>query len=79
MLTAGELMLHVSLNTLVAQWLMKRLHVDENYRRLLIGTNLKSPQLHGLAGYVSDLYVRTPQSVAGHYTTLSNPPLWPCA
>ena len=53
-LTAGELMLHVSLNTLVAQWLMKRLHVDENYRRLLIGTNLKSPQLHGFLGYVSD-------------------------
>ena len=53
-LTADELMLHVSLNTLVAQWLMKRLHVDENYRRLLIGTNLKSPQLHGFLGYVSD-------------------------
>ena len=29
-------------------------------------------------GYVSDIYVRTPQSVAGHYSSYSNPPLWPC-
>jgi hypothetical protein len=32
----------------------------------------------GVTGYVSDLYVRTPMSVARSYTSFSNPPLWQC-
>lgn len=32
----------------------------------------------GPSAYVSDLYVKTPQSVAGHYSSYSYPPLWQC-
>jgi hypothetical protein len=32
----------------------------------------------GVTGYVSDLYVRTPRSVAHDYTSFSYPPLWQC-
>jgi hypothetical protein len=33
---------------------------------------------HGVTGYVSDLYVRTPMSTQGRYTSFSYPPLWQC-
>lgn len=32
----------------------------------------------GLSGYISDLYVDTPQSEAGNYGSFSDPPLWQC-
>jgi hypothetical protein len=32
----------------------------------------------GVTGYVSDLYVRTPMSTRGRYTSFSYPPLWQC-
>jgi hypothetical protein len=32
----------------------------------------------GMTGYVSDLYVDTPQSVAGNFGAFSYPPLWQC-
>jgi hypothetical protein len=32
----------------------------------------------GVTGYISDLYVDTPQSQAGHYDSWSDPPLWQC-
>lgn len=32
----------------------------------------------GTSGYISDLYVNTPQSVAGNYNSFSDPPLWQC-
>lgn len=34
---------------------------------------------NGIAGYISDLYVDTPQSVAGNYGSFSDPPLWECS
>jgi hypothetical protein len=33
---------------------------------------------NGVTGYVSDLYVNTPQSVAGNYDSWSDPPVWQC-
>jgi hypothetical protein len=33
---------------------------------------------NGINGYVSDLYVNTPQSVAANYNSFSDPPLWEC-
>ncbi len=34
---------------------------------------------NGVSGYISDLYVNTPQSAAQHYSSYSNPPLWQCS
>jgi hypothetical protein len=33
---------------------------------------------NGVTGYISDLYVNTPQSVAGNFNSFSDPPLWEC-
>lgn len=33
---------------------------------------------NGISGYISDLYVDTPQSQAGNYDSWSDPPLWQC-
>jgi serine/threonine-protein kinase PknK len=33
---------------------------------------------NGTAGYISDLYVDTPQSMAGNFGAFSDPPLWQC-
>ncbi len=33
---------------------------------------------NGITGYISDLYVNTPQSAAGNYAAFSDPPLWEC-
>jgi hypothetical protein len=32
----------------------------------------------GVTGYISDLYVNTPESQAQHYNSFSDPPLWQC-
>ena len=34
---------------------------------------------NGQPGYISDLYVSTPSSVAGRYQSFSDPPLWRCS
>jgi hypothetical protein len=34
---------------------------------------------NGVSGYISDLYVDTPQSKAQHYNSFSDPPLWECS
>jgi hypothetical protein len=52
--------------------------VKDKYDPTLTGDVWDKVTYNGVTGYISDLYVNTPQSMAQHYNSFSDPPLWQC-
>jgi hypothetical protein len=53
-------------------------NVTDPYDKTLTGDLWDKVTYNGITGYLSDLYVNTPQSQAQNYNSFSDPPLWQC-